>query len=54
MEKVVFVEGYNQGNQELDKLNELLSEDEWYVKSVSGVTRGEGFYPVFAFVLSDD
>ncbi len=53
MEKVIFVEGYNDGNAVLDEMNELL-EDGWYVESVTAAPVSDGGNPVFAFVLTDD
>ncbi len=53
MQKVIFVKGYEEDNEDLDLLNEML-EDGWYVESVTGAPAGEGRYPVFAFVLESD
>ena len=53
MHKVIFVEGYNDGNPDLEKLNQLLKNEEWFVKSVTGVPRTDGGMPIFAFVLED-
>ena len=52
MQKVIFVEGYNSGNPELDELNALLA-DGWEVESVTGLPNN-AHYPVFAFVLESD
>lgn len=53
MQKVIFVEGYNEENAALDEMNELL-EDGWYVESVTAAPVSDGGEPVFAFVLTDD
>lgn len=53
MQKVIFVEGYNEENAALDEMNELL-EDGWYVESVTAAPGSDNGEPVFAFVLTDE
>lgn len=53
MQKVMFIEGYNEDNAALDEMNELL-EDGWYVETVTAAPASDGGNPVFAFVLTDE